>query len=270
MGLFVALNNMVSFKLLLNGVIDFVDLFLVLIFLVVGFVNGFFSSMSGGGSLFALPMLLLIGLPAQVAIATNTFSTLGSAVGCVPKYLKEKKVNFSYLLPCTVLSLIGTFIGANLLLAFPKELLTSTIVVILTFIAVVFIFNKKIGVMRKEVTRNGVRFGYFLYFLTSILAGFFLAGTGILIICVMVAFMGFTFIEANATRQVLLIPTVIMSTLVFSQKGLVDFNIGLILMAGMVIGGLVGARLAIKKGDEWVKRITVIVVIITVVKLIFF
>lgn len=246
------------------------DLVFVLVFLVIGFINGFFSSMSGGGSLFALPVLLLIGFSPQVAIATNTFSTIGSAVGSVPKYLKEKKVKFTYLVPCGVLSLIGTFIGANLLLQFPKGLLTPTIIAILTCITLVFVFNKKIGVTRIQVSEKALYLGYVLYFLTSILAGFFLAGTGILVIYVMVVLMGLTFIEANATRQVLLIPTALMSTLIFSQQGLVDFYVGFMLMTGMVIGGVVGSRLAIKKGDEWVKRVTIVVVVITIVKLLFF
>lgn len=226
--------------------------------------------MSGGGSLFALPILLLVGLPTQVAIATNTFSTIGSALGSLPKYLKEKKVNFENLWLFAVLSLIGTYIGANLLLTFPKQYLTPTIIALLLFITLVFVFKKKLGIERKVVSKKYTYVGFVFYFLTSILAGFFLAGTGILVLYVMVTFLGITLIEANATRQVLLIPTALMSTFIFAQNNLVDFPIGIVLMIGMILGGAIGARLAIKKGDAWVKNITVVVVLITIAKLILF
>lgn len=51
---------------------------LPLVFLI-GVVTGTVGALVGGGSLLSIPMLIVFGLPPQVAIATDRFAGLGAA-----------------------------------------------------------------------------------------------------------------------------------------------------------------------------------------------
>lgn len=57
----------------------------------VGTIAGFFGSTVGGGSLLSIPFLIFLGLPPQVAIATDRFGGLGQATTALFKFWKSKK-----------------------------------------------------------------------------------------------------------------------------------------------------------------------------------
>ncbi len=245
---------------------DFILLFLVFL---IGIANGVLTSLSGGGGLISIPFLIILGLAPNIAIATNTFSVLGTSIGAIPKFAKAKKIQWEYVLPFSILSIIGAFIGASLLVQFPKDLLSKVIGILLILLTLVFLKNRELGIQQKPVTKKYKLLGYLLYFFGAILSGFILGGTGALIIYLLVTFMGFKIIEANATRLIPLLLIVITSSFVFFQNNLINLEVGMVLMAGMAIGGYVGAHFAIKKGDTWVKNLTSIVVLLIAIKLIF-
>ena len=85
----------------------------------------------------------------------------------------------------------------------------------------------------------------------------------------MIAF-GYTIIEANATNNIPWILLAISSFIIFAINGIVDYKIGTILLLGMITGGYIGAHVAIKKGDKWVKTLFAVLVIISGIKLLFF
>jgi len=62
-----------------------------LFILLIGSASGFIGSMVGSGGLISIPLLIIFGLPAPVAIATDRMGTIGLSLGAVPKYWKAKK-----------------------------------------------------------------------------------------------------------------------------------------------------------------------------------
>ena len=53
-------------------------------------------------------------------------------------------------------------------------------------------------------------------------------------------------------------------------NGLIDYRLALTLSIGMIIGGYLGARTAVKKGDKFVKLIIILMQLIVVAKLLIF
>lgn len=100
--------------------------------------------------------------------------------------------------------------------------------------------------------------------------GFFGQGTGPLVFYVFTYFLGFTMIEVLATGVIPWFVLSVSSLVIFALHGIIDYKNGLMLFIGMAIGGYLGAHVAIQKGDVWVKRLFVLFVIASSIKMLFF
>ena len=213
------------------------------------------GSMVGGGSLLSIPFLMLVGLPPQVAIATDRFGSVGAAITAFVKFRKAKKIVWKHVLILSILSLIGSLIGANILLNINPDILHIIVGVILLILLPFILLNF---------------LGLSIYLLVQIFTGFFGGGTGPIIFYTLMIFFGFTIIEANATQVIPVLILYLSSLIIFALNGIIDYKIGTVLLAGMAIGGYLGAHLALKKGNKWIKGLFAVVVIISGIRLLFF
>ncbi len=237
---------------------------------MIGIVASFIGSMVGSGGLISIPFLIFIGLPPQVAIATNRMGGVGLSLGAIPKFWKAKKILWKYVPIFALISIAGAYVGANILLSIDEALLNTIVAVILLLMLPLLLIKKEIGVKKKDVSKTKNAIGYVLYFLIMIFGGFFGGGAGTLVFYTLMFFFGFTIIEANATDIIPWFLLSIVALIVFAFKGIVDYGSGIALFLGMLIGGYLGAHTAIKKGNEWVKIIFIVVVVLSSIKLLFF
>ncbi len=236
---------------------------------LIGVIASILGSLVGGGSLLLIPFLIFIGLPPHVAIATDRFGSLGQTFTAFYKFRKAKKIHWKYVPILAVLSLAGSLIGANILLNINPKILQNIIGVILLLL-IPFIFLKRdIGVKNIKQNKYKIAFGLLLYFLVQIFSGFF-GGVGTIIFYILIITFGFTIIEANATQIIPIFVLFISSLIIFAFKGIINYWIGAVLMIGMAVGGYIGAHIALKKGDNWVKGLFALLVVILSIKLLFF
>lgn len=242
---------------------------LILVF-SVGVLASFIGAMVGSGGLISIPFLIFMGLPPQIAIATNKFGSIGLSLGAVLKFLKEKKIIWEYVLPFSIISLSAAYIGANILLNINQEILSKIVGIIILLMLPTIFLKKEIGLKRNSVTKTKRGIGYLLYFLIMIFGGFFGGGGGTLILYVLIIFFGFTIIEANATDMIPWFAMSFSALMIFMMNGIVNYLYGIVLFGGMLVGGYVGAHTAIKKGNAWVKAVFVTVIVASAIKLILF
>ncbi len=242
---------------------------LILVFLV-GVIASFFGSTVGGGGLLSIPFLIFVGLPPQIAIATDRFGGIGQSITAFIKFYKSKKIVWKYVPLLTIISLAGSIIGANILLNINTEILHYIVGVLLLLLLPLIFIRKGIGVQRSKIKKQKIIIGLLLYFLVQIFTGFFGGGTGILIFYILMIFFGLTIIEANATNTIPWMVLSISSVIIFAYNGIIDYRIGIVLLMGMAAGGYIGAHVGIKKGNLWVKRLFVLLVVVSGIKLLFF
>ena len=242
---------------------------LILVFFV-GFIASFIGAISGGGGLISIPFLIFLGLPPQVAIATNKFGGIGLSLGAAIKFIKEKKIIWRYVLPLVIASIIGAYIGANILLNVNQETLSKIVGIILILLLPTIFLRKKVGLERRTVSKNKKILGFIVYFLIMVFGGFFGGGGGILAIYTLTILFGLTFIEVNATDIISWLSMSVFSLMVFMMNGIVNYRYGVVLFFGMTMGGYAGAHTAIRKGNRWVRLVFILVVIASVIKLLFF
>ncbi len=226
---------------------------------------------SGGGGLISLPVLIFLGLPADVAVATNRFGSLGGITGNLIKFFKTDKVVYKYIIPLALVSTIGGIIGANMLVNIDKNYLTKIIGLVILALLPIALLKKDLGVVEKQRKHSKIlSLGFILYLIVSVYDGFLGVGGGILVAYLFVFMFGFTYIQANATDKVAVFLNVFFSVIIFAYHHLINYYYGIIFIAGSLIGGYLGAHIAIKKGDKWVRAVFIIVAIIFGIKLVFF
>ena len=245
----------------------------LLIFLV-GFVATFIGTTTGGAMLFILPVLIFAGLPPLIAIATSMFAALGANAVGLYRFHLGGKVDFKIGFIAAFFSMIGSFIGAHIIINVPKDILHKFIAIFLLIILVVMI-TKKAGlkefsqhVVKKAYSFTRMVVGSFLFFLTGIQGGM-IGGQGTFSNYILIFVFGKTFLEAAGTRKIASLAAVITALIVFLSHHLANFEFGAVLLLGRSLGAFTGAAYGIKKGDEWVRKIFVLVVVIMAVRLMF-
>jgi hypothetical protein len=106
------------------------------------------------------------------------------------------------------------------------------------------------------------------FFFIGIYGGFIQVGVGFIIIAAMTTITGFNLIVTNSHKVFVAGIYTTFALIVFAFNGKVNWPIGLCLAAGMGLGGWIGSRWAVAKGERWIRVVLAICVIAMAVKLI--
>ena len=248
------------------------DLKTFLIVCPLVFLGGLIDAIGGGGGLISLPAYLLAGIPAHQAIATNKMSAVcGTAVATV-RLLKNRKPNIPIVLVSIAAAIVGASVGARLSLAADEQVILYMMSVLLPICAYV-VLNKKlfrdpeneeIAVTGKMVLLSGV-----CALLCGVYDGFYGPGTGTFLIIAFTVLAKMSISLANTHAKIINLTTGVTSFIVFLQNGQVILVLGAVAALFNMIGGYVGAGLAVKKGSKLVRYSIMTVLLLLMVKVIF-
>lgn len=236
---------------------------------VIGLLGSLIGTIASGSGLVVLPALLLMGIEPHVALASMGIGIIGLTLGPLYNYARAKKIIWNIAPILTVLCLIGSFIGARILIEVDGAILKKIVGVILLLLIPVLFLGKNTGLVRKEVTQLRRKISYILFFFVSIWFGFFSPGSGSIAMLVMVKGHGLTILEAKGTLKIPGLVSTLSCLVIFAMAGIVDYRIGALLAVSTFIGSWIGSHIAIKKGDAWVRPLIVLVMIISGLKMLF-
>lgn len=248
----------------MHDVLTYVTVFLI------GLATGFADATIIVGGAISIPLLILIGLPTPVAIATDRLGIIGQSVGAMFGFLRSKKIVWSYVPLFSILAIIGGLIGANILVSIDPKMLKKIVGIIMLAVLPLLFIKKKIGIERSSTSIAKKIAGSILYFLIMIYNGIFGVGGGVLSLYTATMLFGFTIIEYTATATIPWFILSVVSLVVFTQHNIVDYQKGIFFILGMTLGGYIGAHTVLKIGEVWIKRIVSVVVVLFAVKLLFF
>lgn len=208
---------------------------------VAAFAAGMMNSVAGGGSFLSFPALVFAGVPPISANATNNAAmwvgTLGSARG----YREEIAANRAILLPVIIASVIGSLIGASLLLLTPQAVFVRMIPWLLLFATLIFAFSPMLT-RRNSAAPRHAPWQIAAQFAVSIYGGYFGAGMGILMLAVL-AFSGLpNFNAQNAVKNVLAVAINGVALAPFLIARIVDWRFAIPMAVLALLGGYFGAR----------------------------
>lgn len=241
----------------------------LLTLVAVFFFTSVISVVTGSTSLITVPVMIALGIEAHVAIATNMLAlTLMSVGGSLP-FMRRGILTPNRLLPSIVLTIIGSGLGALLLLTVPLKALQIVIAVAMMAVAGFSLLNKNLGQASHNAPASqvGEVTGYVATFLLAIYGGFFSGGYVTMLTATFVVVFGMTFLQAVANTKVINVFSSGIATLVFVSHGVVDWKLGVTLGVSMFLGALLGGHIAIFLSAVWLRRIFIAAVLGLAVKL---
>ena len=238
---------------------------------VASFLANWFSALSGGGAgLIQFPMLIFLGLPFGVALATHKVASVALGLGATVRHWKESHLERRFALIILGAGLPGVILGASFILQVPERWATMALGVLTMAIGIYSVLKPKLGLEHAPKNRAGpaLFFGALGLFLIGILNGSITSGTGLFLTMWLIHYFGLDYKRAVAY-------TLVLCGLIWNGTGAIVLGLlGNIawdwmpaLLAGSLLGGYFGTHFALKKGNRWIKRAFEVVTILIGAKL---
>lgn len=235
----------------------------IIAFLLSLFANILSQIAGGGTSLIVIPSLIFLGIDPRIAISSIKVSSLGG-ITALPPYIRSNKIVWTFMPALIVASVLSAFAGSWLLLSLDSEQVERIFGIIILLLLPLIVIKKKWG-LTHDVERSKIvqYIGLFVYFIIAVAQAAFGAGLGMIATYILVTFFGYSLIHANATRRVVLVLQNGLTFVILLVAGIVNIWLGGALLLGSIIGNNLGAKLAIYKGNGFVKILFVILIVIS-------
>ncbi|MCX4247102.1 sulfite exporter TauE/SafE family protein [Paraliomyxa miuraensis] len=230
---------------------------------VAGAIASVINSMAGGGSLLTLPMLMAVGLPAGLANGTNRVGVVVQGLAAVITFHRRGVRDYGLvarLLPAMMLGAAG---GSWLATRLGDDLLRVVFGVMLAGWAVFLVLRPGGFLNVPEQPRKVGPLALVLSVLIGVYGGFLQAGVGFPLLALLVPYLGYPAVRANAIKVALVLGFSLVSLPVFVLAGQVQWREGLALAAGGMVGGWLGARLQLRAGATLVRWVVVVAVAVS-------
>lgn len=246
----------------------------ILILVAAAFAAGIINSIAGGGTLITFPVLIWLGLDPKVANATSTVALWPGLFGGLFGYRRELENSSAILLRLGLTSVIGGAIGAWLLIWTPSPTFARLVPFLILFATILFMAQ---GTINRRLRLQGIAgepktswwLGAIVFqFFSSMYGGYFGAGNGIMMLAAL-GLMGMRDINrANGIKNFLGICINSIAVLSFALTGLVVWSDALLMAGAALLGGYVGAHMAVRVKQTTIRRaIITIGLVITFVML---
>jgi len=243
-----------------------------LILFLVSLVANLFSAFSGGGAgLIQLPVLIFLGLPFTIALATHKVASVALGIGATVRHLKEEGLERKLVIYILGFGLPGVVLGANVIFSVPERAAEVALGMLTAGLGIYSWLNPELGraVKSRNRDRRGIFLGGAVLFGIGALNGSLTSGTGLFVTLWLVRWFGLDYRRAIAY-------TLILVGMFWNGTGALTLGmLGEIhwawlpaLLLGSLLGGYLGAHFAIRAGNRWIKRAFEVITLLIGIKLI--
>lgn len=240
--------------------------------ILAGFAAGFINTIAGGGTLLTLPALIFMGLPPSVANGTNRIAIFLQTVTGVAGFKSKGVTTFPFSIYCGISALFGSLIGAKLAIDIKGETFNKILAIIMIAVVFLILFKPKVkvGDLMERTTGKYLWISIVGFFFLGIYGGFINAGIGFLIIIFITYTTRMNLVRTNAAKLTIVSIYTFGALLMFYFNDKINWKYGLIMSIGNIAGAWISSRLAVKKGDKYIRGFLVAMIFIMALKLWFF
>ena len=243
-----------------------------LILFIVSFIANAFSAFAGGGAgLLQLPLLIFLGLPFSVALATHKLASVALGVGATLRHIREGSLDWRFAAVILAAGLPGVVLGATVILHVPDRIAELALGSLTISLGIYSFLQRELGREYRPSNRttHGYIIGAVVLFLMGILNGSLTSGTGLFVTLWLVRWFGLDYKRAVAYTLVL----VGMfwngtGALTLGILGEIRWDWVPVLLLASFLGGYAGAHMSIARGNTWIKRAFELMTLLVGLKLI--
>ena len=244
----------------------------LLALVLAAFVAGWVDSVVGGGGLIQLPALV-IGLPAETStpevLGTNKLSSVAGTLVATATYLRRIRVPLAVVVPLVISAFAGSAAGSSVARFLPKEWLTPIVLVAIIAVGTYTFVRPEMG--RNHEARHSGRALTWRVSAIGLVVGFYDGvlgpGTGSFFVIGIVAVLGFGFLQGTVAAKIANLTTNLASILVFGLHGEILWLLGAVMAAANLTGGFIGARMALRLGNGFIRGVLLVVLSVLAAKL---
>jgi uncharacterized protein len=231
---------------------------------------GFMDSAVGGGGMILVPTLFTAlpnTLPATI-LGTNKISGLGGTGMASVQFARRIEIHWRLVLPSAVAALLAAVLGAYSVSAIPVALFKKGLPPLLIGLLIYTLFSKKLGQGKpldsKQIAEKSVVGAVVFGAACGLYDGVFGPGTGSFLVLLWVRVYGFDFLTGSAHAKIVNLGCNAGALLWFLPNVPVFIGLGLLMMVCNMTGALLGARVTLKYGNDFVRKLLIVVVILLI------
>ena len=243
---------------------------IIILLCVAAFAAGFVDAIVGGGGLIQTPigLILLPQLPVSTVVGSLKIPAFSGTAFAAAQYVKRVSLNWKLLLPMMALAMLASFAGSYLLTQMHNDFMKPVLLVVLSLVAIYTFIKKDFGQHKEKSHSPTLHIIYSL--LISLVIGFYDGfigpGAGSFLVLAFVVVMGYDFLHASANAKMVNLATNFGSILLFVLKGKIIWAIAIPMALCNAAGGFTGAKLAINKGNKFIRIFFLIIVVGTLIR----
>ena len=228
----------------------------ICILISTGFIAGIINTMAGGGSNLTIPALMVLGLPADIANATNRVSVLFQSLTAAKGFKQHGKLDIPDLKTIVGTTTIGGIVGALLASYMPAEYLKPTLLSAMILMAAIILFKPSVisppdGTQPYTVSNSKQSIPMLL--LAGFYGGFVQAGVGFILIAAIAGGLRYDLVRANALKIVCTAAFTFLALLIFIARDQVMWLPGLTLACGSILGAHLAVKITINISAKTLK-----------------
>ena len=237
---------------------------------IAAFLAGFVDAVVGGGGLIQTPaaLILLPACPVASVIGTLKIPAFTGTAFAAIQYARKVRVHVGLLVVMAVIAFVSALFGSRLLTMVSNQFMKPFLLCVMVAVAIYTYSKKNFGSHTEKNLSPGPLFlyGSLIAMIIGFYDGFIGPGAGSFLIICFISILGQDFLKASAHAKFVNLSTNLGSIVFFVVAGKIMYSIALPMAVCNAAGGMAGARLAILKGNKFIRIFFLVVVCLTIVR----
>ena len=243
---------------------------IIILLCIAAFAAGFIDAIVGGGGLIQTPagLILLPHLPVATVIGTLKIPAFSGTALASLQYMQKVKIKWGLISLMAVIAFCAAYAGSTLLSKVDNDFMKPLLLVILICVAVYTYTKKNFGTHEEKdhSFTEKIWFSILIALVIGFYDGFIGPGAGSFLVLAFISLMGFDFLKASAHAKLVNLATNLGSIIFFVSSGKIIFAIAIPMAISNAVGATLGARLAIVKGNKFIRVFFLIIVMGTILR----
>lgn len=222
---------------------------------LAAFIAGTLSGVAGGSGIVILPLLLMAGVPPQLALGTNKLFTTATLFSSCGQFFKKKLFIWQHWIVAGIATLVGAIAGVVLAIVMPEHWMSNLLPILIAAVAIYSIIPHNKRKKQQSTKTKGPRriLKTSMASILGIYSGFFGAGTSLMWNTFIMRTLHVDQMEASAISRAMCFLSNIAALLAFMIMRDVDYRVGLALAGMGMLGAALGSKIALRLGPKLVK-----------------
>lgn len=245
----------------------------ILFLCLAAFMAGFVDAIVGGGGLIQTPaaLILLPAHPVAAVIASTKIPSFSGTSMAAAQYIRKVPIKWKLMSIVCTIAFFASFAGSQVLTMVSNAFMKPVLLIVLSAVAIYTYSKKNFGenTEKQHTPQKEITLGVLFSLILGFYDGFIGPGTGSFFIIAFITLLGFDFLKASASAKLVNLATNLGSITLFIIQGKILWKVAIPMALSNAIGGALGARLAIAKGNRFIRIFFLVVVIGTLLRFLY-